>query len=72
MTIHAKIYEGTLETLFSDQRYGRCRSFSKSLKDFISVSFSIASYTQEMRKPLSLLNRKRKQFKETKTLISNS
>ena len=42
-------------------------------KVFISVSFSIASYKQEMRKSLLQRNRNdNKQFRETRTLIFDS
>ena len=49
-------------------------SFFLGWKVFISMSFFIASYKQEMRKASSAekLQIKKKQFKETKTLIKNS
>ena len=57
---------------WSDQKCGRHRRFLTK-KVFISVSFSIASYKQELRKSLSQRNRKWKKniFYKQKTLISN-
>ena len=72
----SKVGNGRFTTVplkpWSDQKCGRHRRFLTK-KVFISVSFSIASYKQELRKSLSQRNRKWKKniFYKQKTLISN-